>query len=50
MYVALRRARQGWRNVIVAPFEVKQIQTLGEHLRDDFEKRQASLLKGAFRS
>ncbi len=50
MYAALMRARQGWRNVIVTPFEVKQIETLREHLRNEFEQRQASPLKSASRS
>jgi transposase-like protein len=50
MYAALMRARQGWRNVIITPFEVKQIQTLRDHLRDQFEQRHASPLKSASRS
>jgi hypothetical protein len=32
MYAALMRARQGWRNIIITPFEIKQIQT-GEVLK-----------------
>ena len=50
MYAALMRARQGWRNVIVTSFEVKQIQTLRDHLNDEFEQRHASPLKSASRS
>jgi hypothetical protein len=30
MYAALMRARQGWRNLVVTAFEVKQIQALRE--------------------
>ena len=50
MYAALMRGRQGWRNVIVTPFEVKQIETLREHLRNPFKQRHASPLKNASRS
>jgi transposase-like protein len=50
MYAALMRARQGWRNVIVTPFEAKQIQTLREQLRADFDLRHASPVKSASRS
>ena len=50
MYAALMRARQGWRNVIVTSFEVKQIQTLRDHLNNEFEQRHASPLKSASRS
>jgi hypothetical protein len=50
MYAALMRARQGWRNVIVAPFEVEQIETLRGHLRADFDLRHASPVKNASRS
>ncbi|MFO1204691.1 MAG: hypothetical protein U1E63_02950 [Burkholderiales bacterium] len=47
MYAALMRARQGWRNVIITPFEIRQIQTLRDHLRNEFEQRHASPLKSA---
>ena len=47
MYAALMRARQGWRNVVITPFEIKQIQTLRDHLRNEFEQRHASPLKSA---
>ena len=47
MYAALMRARQGWRNVVVTSFEVKQIQTLRDHLNNEFEQRHASPLKSA---
>jgi transposase-like protein len=50
MYAALLRARQGWRNVIVTSFEVKQIETLRDHLRNEFEQRHAPPLKSASRS
>lgn len=50
MYAALMRARQGWRNVIVKPFEIRQIEMLRDHLRNEFEQRQASLLKCTSRS
>jgi transposase-like protein len=50
MYAALMRARQGWRNIIITPFEIKQIQTLRDHLRNEFEQRHASPLKSASRS
>jgi transposase-like protein len=50
MYAALIRARQGWRNVIVTPFEAKQIQTLREQLRADFDQRHASPVNSASRS
>jgi hypothetical protein len=50
MYAALMRARQGWRNVIVTSFEVKQIQALRDHLNNEFEQRHASPLKSASRS
>ena len=49
-YAALMRARQGWRNVIVTSFEVKQIETLRDHLRNEFDQRHASPLKSASRS
>jgi hypothetical protein len=39
MYAALMRARQGWRNVVVTSFEIKQIQTLRDHLNNEFEQR-----------
>jgi transposase-like protein len=39
MYAALMRARQGWRNIIVTAFESKQIQTLREQLRSEFDQR-----------
>lgn len=39
MYAALMRARQGWRNIIVTAFENKQIQTLREQLRSEFDLR-----------
>jgi putative transposase len=42
MYAALMRARQGWRNVVVTSFEVKQIQTLRDHLNEEFEQRHTS--------
>lgn len=50
MYAALMRARQGWRNVIVTPFEVKQIETLRDQLRSEFEQRHAPPIKSASRS
>ncbi len=50
MHAALMRARQGWRNVIVTSFEVKQIQTLRDQLNEEFEQRHASPLKSASRS
>jgi putative transposase len=50
MYAVLMRARQGWRNAIVTPFEVKQIETLRDHLRNEFEQRHAPPLKSIFRS
>jgi len=50
MYAALMRARQGWRNVVVTSFEVKQIQSLRDHLNDEFEQRHASPLKSTSRS
>jgi putative transposase len=50
MYAALMRARQGWRNIVVTPFEVKQIETLRDHLRNEFEQRHAPPLKSASRS
>ena len=50
MYAALMRARQGWRNVVITSFEVKQIQSLRDHLNDEFEQRHASPLKSASRS
>ena len=50
MYAALMRARQGWRNVIVTTFEVKQIETLREQLRNEFEQRHAPPAKSASRS
>jgi transposase-like protein len=50
MYAALMRARQGWRNLIVTPFEARQLQTLREQLRDDFDQRHASPVNSASRS
>jgi mutator family transposase len=50
MYAALMRARQGWRNVVITSFEVKQIQSLRDHLNKEFEQRHASPLKSASRS
>ena len=50
MYAALMRARQGWRNVVVTPFEARQIETLREHLRAEFDQRHASPVKSASRS
>ena len=50
MYAALMRARQGWRNVVITSFEVKQIQSLRDHLNHEFEQRHASPLKSASRS
>lgn len=41
MYAALMRARRGWPNVIVKPFEVKQIQSLPDHPNNEFEQRHA---------
>lgn len=49
MYAALMRARQGWRNLVVTAFEVKQIQALREQLREEFERRHASPLPTASR-
>jgi len=50
MYAALMRARQGWRNVIVTPFEFKQIEMLREQLKTEFDQRQAPPVKSASRS
>jgi putative transposase len=50
MYAALMRARQGWRNVIVTAFEVKQIETLRDHLRSEFDQRHTAPVKSASRS
>ena len=50
MYAALIRARQGWRNVIVTPFEARQIETLREQLRAEFDQRHASPVNSASRS
>lgn len=50
MFAALMRARQGWRNVIVTSFEVKQINALRDHLRNEFEQRHAPPLKSTSRS
>jgi transposase-like protein len=50
MYAALIRARQGWRNVIVTSFEARQVETLREHLRAEFDQRHASPVKSASRS
>jgi hypothetical protein len=50
MYAALMRARQGWRNVIVTAFEVKQIEMLRDQLRDEFDRRHALPNKTASRS
>jgi transposase-like protein len=50
MYAALMRARQGWRNVLVTSFEIKQIQSLRDQINDEFEQRHASPLKSASRS
>src|ERR1700716_1713691 len=47
MYAALMRARQGWRNVIVTPFEARQIQTLREQQQTDFDQRHASPVNSA---
>ncbi len=47
---ALMRARQGWRNVVVTSFEIKQIHSLRDHLNTEFEQRHASPLKSASRS
>jgi broad specificity phosphatase PhoE len=44
------RARQGWRNVVVTPFGVKQIHSLRDYLNEQFEQRHASPLKSASRS
>jgi len=50
MDAALMRARQGWRNVVVTPFGVKQIHSLRDYLNEQFEQRHASPLKSASRS
>jgi len=50
MYAALMRARQGWRNIVVTSFEVRQIETLRDHLRAEFDQRHASPVKSASRS
>jgi putative transposase len=50
MYAALMRARQGWRNVIVTPFELKQIEMLREQLKAEFDQRHAPPVKSASRS
>jgi hypothetical protein len=49
-HAAPMRACQGWRNVVVTPFEVKQILSLRDHLNDEFEQRHAPPLKSASRS
>lgn len=38
------------RNVIVTPFEVKQMQALRDHPRNEFDQRHASPVKSASRS
>ncbi|HEY0337051.1 MAG TPA: hypothetical protein VGC70_06875, partial [Burkholderiales bacterium] len=50
MYAALMRARQGWRNLIVTSFEVRQIQTLRDQLRNEFDQRHAPPVTSASRS
>jgi transposase-like protein len=50
MYAALMRARQGWRNIIVTSFEVKQIETLRDHLQTEFDQRHAPPVNSASRS
>ena len=45
IYAALMRARQGWRNVIITPFEIKEIETLRDHLRNEFDQRHASYVE-----
>ena len=47
MFAALMRSRQGWRKVIVTTFEVKQIETLRDQLRNEFEQRHAPPVKSA---
>lgn len=49
MYAALMRARQGWRNLVVSAFEIKQIQALRQQLRDEFDRRHAPPLTHASR-
>jgi transposase-like protein len=49
MFAALMRARQGWRNLIVTPFEIKQVQALREQLRSEFDRRHAPPLATASR-
>ena len=46
----LMRARQGWRNLIVTSFEVRQIETLRNQLRAEFDQRHASPVTSASRS
>jgi hypothetical protein len=41
MFAAPMSARQGWRNLVVTPFEVKQIQALRDRLRQEFVRRHA---------
>jgi hypothetical protein len=50
MYAALMRARQGWRNVVVTSFEIKQIESLRDQFNSEFEQRHASPRKSASRS
>ena len=50
MYAALMRTRQGWRKAIVTFFEIKQIETLRDHLRNEFDQRHAPPAKSASRS
>lgn len=50
MYAALMRARQGWRNVMVTAFEIKQIETLREQLQTEFDQRHAPPVTSASRS
>jgi hypothetical protein len=45
IYAALMRIRQGWRNVIITPFEIKEIETLRDHLRNEFDQRHASYVE-----
>jgi transposase-like protein len=50
MFAALIRASQSWKNIVITPFELRQLEQLREHLNERHVERTAPLVKSASRS
>jgi hypothetical protein len=50
MYVALIRASDTWKRIVITEFELRQLEQLREHLNERHAERTAPAVKSAFRS